>query len=209
MGVMTNAHTRNAYTHTDTGCASVGTWKQRWQCIYSIYYTVAYESSGVYIPNVCIYYIWRLKNAYAFMFSFFLSVSSVFLWSCCKTTRFNLLGSLSGQGFTSQHLLCLPDFFLYLFLCTRFLPLPVELSQTFVLAFDCTGLQRARPKSAFVHGGGASVCVHGCASVCLSIPGPCCLHDMACVPVILQQSLCSLPLQDVLLNPIFSVILLM
>lgn len=46
-------------------------------------------------------------------------------------------------------------------------------------------------------------------SVCLSIPGPCCLHYVACVPVILQQSLCSLPLQDVFMNQIVSVILLM
>lgn len=102
---------------------------------------------------------------------------------------------------------CLTSFYIYSS-APGFLPLPVELSQTFVLAFDCTGLQLASPKSAFVHGGGAGVCVRGCACVCLSIPDPCYLH-MVCVPVILQQSLCSLPLQDVFMNQIFSVILLM
>lgn len=28
------------------------------KCLYSIYYIVEYESLGLYIANVCIYYIW-------------------------------------------------------------------------------------------------------------------------------------------------------
>lgn len=78
-----------------------------------------------------------------------------------------------------------------------------------MLAFDCTGLQLASPKSAFVHGVGVGICVCGCACVRLSVPGPCCLHYVARVPVMLQQSLCSLPLQDVFMNQIFSAILIM
>lgn len=67
----------------------------------------------------------------------------------------------------------------------------VELSQTLVLTFGCTGLQLASPKSAFVHVGARGVCVRSCACVRMSIPGPCCLHYVVCVLVTLQQSLCS------------------
>lgn len=141
-------HQKCIHTHTDTGCTSVGTWKQRWQCIYSIYYTVAYESLGVYIPNVCIYYIWRLKNAYAFMFSFFFLSLLSFCGAVAKLPDSTSWGAFLAKVLqASTCFACLTSFYIYSS-APGFLPLPVELSQTFVLAFDCTGLQLASPKSA-------------------------------------------------------------
>lgn len=127
MGVMTSALTRNAYTHT--GCTSVGTWKQRWQCIYSIYYTVAYESlGGVYTKCLYILYM-AIKECicvHVLFFSFCLFCLSVELLQ-------NYQIQPPGEPFWPRFYKpapALPDFFLYLFLCTRFLPLLVELSRT-------------------------------------------------------------------------------
>lgn len=64
------------------------------------------------------------------------------------------------------------------------------LSQTVVLTFGCTGLQLASPKVAFVHVGEGGMRVHSCMCVCMSVPGPCHLHYVVCVPMTLQQSLC-------------------
>lgn len=142
----------------------------------------------------CLYILYMaVKECICIHVLFSFSVSSVSLWSCCKATRSNLLGSLSGQGFTSQHLLCLPCF-LYLFLCTQFFAFArkAELSQTFVFTFGCAGLQLASPKLAFVHGVGRSGGLCSCACVYehpwswLSALQ----HSLCCLPVMLQQSPC-------------------
>lgn len=100
--------------HTDTGCTSVGTWKQRWQCIYSIYYTVAYESLGVYIPNVCIYYIWQLKSAYAFMFSFFFPSLLSFCGAVAKLPDSTSWGAFLAKVLqASACFACLTSFYIY------------------------------------------------------------------------------------------------
>lgn len=68
---------------------------------------------------------------------------------------------------------------------------------TNMLAFDCTGLQLASPKSAFVHGVGAGICVCGCVCVRFESPwsllsalcGPC-PCDAAAVPLFSAPSRC-------------------
>lgn len=52
-----HTHTLYIYIHTHTLYKSRH--METKMCIYGIYYMVAYESLGVYIPNVCMYYIWQ------------------------------------------------------------------------------------------------------------------------------------------------------